>query len=767
VGGLTVETLRIPYATWTDRAGLTTACLIEMGISAASPSMKEAVEEVEGYVKWLDRNFEHINSDFHDASLVEFPIQVRGEYREQDRVYPCATKIQLNVTAVLGKREDGQRLAVLPLFSHSFYYHDEVLLREMVAHYVQEHLKGQPPERILALLTPLTFGLGEIVLRAGRRTRSADDEDRECTALKSVAERLGSRSHRSQGAHAWERETELKKLLLILTSGSGNVLLVGPPGSGKSALLATAARRLDRRPDFADDEESADDERPRGAPRLWLTRAAQLIAGMCYLGQWQTRCEKVLDELRNQNGIICFDRLVEVITTGGTGPGDGIAAFLQPYIEDADLRMIAETTPEELQAARRMLPSFVELFQIVNVEPMDEERTQMVLQRIEQLERKPGGPLVDKGVLAGIGRLFRRFSPYASPPGAEARFLREELRRAQRSGVKQFTQDDVTRAFATRTGLPEKLLADRQTLPFDGIQEALQRSVIGQPDACAAVASVIASLKAGVNDPRRPLGVLLFCGPTGVGKTELAKTASQFLFGHGEQPEKRLVRLDMSEYALRGAAARLICDARGRPSAFLQRVRRHPFCVVLLDEIEKASPDVFDTLLSLLDEGRLTDPYGRVTVFRSALVIMTSNLGTERQRSLGFGGARAPNYQDEALACFRPEFVNRLDAIVPFGALSHEMILEITRKELGELPRREGLSRSRMTLTWTDEVVECLARHGFDRRFGARPLQRGIEQHVAGPLARFLVENPGLTDGALKLIRNPDGSVGVELVYSR
>jgi ATP-dependent Clp protease ATP-binding subunit ClpC len=196
----------------------------------------------------------------------------------------------------------------------------------------------------------------------------------------------------------------------------------------------------------------------------------------------------------------------------------------------------------------------------------------------------------------------------------------------------------------------------------------------------------------------------------------------------------------MSEYSGLAAAERLIGNPEGEPSDLIKRVRQQPFVVLLLDEIEKASPQVFDVLLSLFDEGRLTDRFGRATTFRSAVIIMTSNLGADKSGGMGFDNRGTPSYAKEALSFFRPEFFNRIDEIVRFGPLGEEEILKITRKELSEIAEREGLKRAAIRLSWSDRLVTHLAKAGFDPKYGARPLQRTIETLVVAPLARRLVE---------------------------
>jgi ATP-dependent Clp protease ATP-binding subunit ClpC len=243
-----------------------------------------------------------------------------------------------------------------------------------------------------------------------------------------------------------------------------------------------------------------------------------------------------------------------------------------------------------------------------------------------------------------------------------------------------------------------------------------------------------------------------------VGKTELARTIAEFLFGKGEKRD-RLVRLDMSEYSGAGAARRLLGSPGGEPSELIKRLREQPFTVVLLDEIEKADAEVFDLLLGVFDEGRLTDRYGRLTTFRSALIIMTSNLGADRMEPFGLSRSPASNYDVEAMSFFRPEFFNRIDAVVTFAPLSEATIRGIAIAELGRISQREGLAAFRLELRWSDEIVTMVCEAGYDARYGARPLQRAIETLVVTPLAKFLVRRGKLRDATVVVSRGSAGAV--------
>jgi ATP-dependent Clp protease ATP-binding subunit ClpC len=215
----------------------------------------------------------------------------------------------------------------------------------------------------------------------------------------------------------------------------------------------------------------------------------------------------------------------------------------------------------------------------------------------------------------------------------------------------------------------------------------------------------------------------------------------------------------MSEYTGSGAAQRLVLQSDGQPSNLIKQIRQQPFVVLLLDEIEKADPEVFDVLLSVFDEGRLTDRYGRTAIFRSAVILMTSNLGAGKHETLGFGKEARVHYDAEALAFFRPEFYNRIDAVVTFQPLQPETIRAITRKELGEIGQREGLTKARLRLTWTEPLVAHLSRAGFDPRYGARPLQRTLETLVVAPLARHLLDRPTLRDAEVQADLGEQGEV--------
>jgi ATP-dependent Clp protease ATP-binding subunit ClpC len=432
--------------------------------------------------------------------------------------------------------------------------------------------------------------------------------------------------------------------------------------------------------------------------------------------------------------------------------------FLVPYLARSELRMIAEATPAELDACRRLMPGLADLFQIVPVRPFDRATALSVIDK--QLETAATGPgiEIERGTGERIVRLFRRFMPYAPFPGPASAFAREIVDIHVRDGKKTVSPGAVVDRFRRRTGLPELFLRDEILLNRDDVLAWFTERVIDQPEACAAAANIVLTVKAGLNDPNRPPAVLLFCGPTGVGKTHMAQALATYFFGHGEDSGKakrkakqeatsdsrnqRLIRLDMSEYGGFDAVYRLLGPPQGEPGELVKRVRRQPFSVLLLDEIEKASADVFDTLMGVFDEGRLTDQYGRVTNFRSTIIVMTSNLGAGLSRAIGFTGNEAGSrYREAALRFFRPEFFNRMDQVVTFQPLKSEAVKAIALRELEAIAKREGLLRSGVRVVWSEALVDRLASVGFDPRYGARPLQRAVEREVVAPLARWLLEH--------------------------
>ena len=332
-----------------------------------------------------------------------------------------------------------------------------------------------------------------------------------------------------------------------------------------------------------------------------------------------------------------------------------------------------------------------------------------------------------------------------SAPGATFRLLRSLIERHQSSGLSRpVNMRDVLQSMSRLTGLPADVLDDNTRLKLDTIRESFSKRVLGQTEAVECLVERIALIKAGLTDPNRPLGVFLFAGPTGTGKTEIAKSLASYLFGS----DKRLIRLDMTEFSGEDCARQLIATDTGAPGSqsLLTQIRQQPFSVILLDEFEKAHPAVWDLFLQVFDDGRLTDAQGNTADFRHAIIILTSNLGATigSGSSIGFTLDKA-SFSLSAVRkaveeTFRREFVNRLDRIVVFRPLDRSLMREILQKELAEAMDRRGLRNRDWVVEWEESAVEFLLDRGFTADLGARPLKRAVERHVLAPLAMTIVE---------------------------
>jgi ATP-dependent Clp protease ATP-binding subunit ClpC len=314
---------------------------------------------------------------------------------------------------------------------------------------------------------------------------------------------------------------------------------------------------------------------------------------------------------------------------------------------------------------------------------------------------------------------------------------------------------DVSEAYSRYSGVPVQLLSDDVPASSEQLAAGLKARVIGQDAACDACGRLLARFKANLTDPDRPAGTLLFVGPTGVGKTELAKQLARTTFGG----EDRIVRLDMSEYMLPGTSQRML-DARPGQASLAVRVRQRPLSLVLLDEIEKAHPEVFDLLLGVLGEGRMTDDGGRFVDFRTTLIVMTSNVGVTDSLPAGFGAAARDDFMRPVRAFFRPEFVARIDHILSFRALAPEDVERIVDLEIDAAARRPGFARRSLRLAATPEARRRLAELGYHATRGARPLRRLIEERVIAPIAAAVAADPSLSGRHVVVAREGEAVPG-------
>jgi ATP-dependent Clp protease ATP-binding subunit ClpA len=556
-------------------------------------------------------------------------------------------------------------------------------------------------------------------------------------AIESLADDLTARAAKGGLGRLDRRDTLVERVLAALAAdGRSSVLLVGPNDVGKTALIHEVAARL----------ESGAVPPALVGRRLLRLSANELIAGARFTGMWQDRARALITFARETRAIIVMGEPTAIVDAGRWSEStNNLGRVLRPFIEQGDLRLICESTEQGLVATRSWEPSFLEAFYRVDVpEPDSDAVNEILVAAARRLELNHAVAIGADAVEAAI-ELTARFEPYRAQPGKSVRLLEETVQFAAPSD-EAVGREAVTRAFAQRTGMPLAILSDQVQLDPAEVRAFFDERVLGQDEAVDAIVDLILVVKTGLHDPRKPLASLLFVGPTGVGKTELTRVLAEFLFGSRE----RVIRLDMGEYASGDAVPRLVGSAwrRDDEAALIRRVREQPFCVLLLDEIEKAHRDVFDVLLAALDAGRLTDASGETADLRNAIVVMTSNLGAGKGEHGGLGFAdlsdpasrRHSHFVDEAEHFFRPEFFNRIDRLIVFDALGPDALRRIARRELGRILMREGVARRRLQVEVEDGVVEQLATRGADARYGARPLQREIERAIVRPLARLLVQ---------------------------
>ena len=547
--------------------------------------------------------------------------------------------------------------------------------------------------------------------------------------LNSVATAMHTRTSR-HAPPLVAREGESRQVASLLDSKKRHASLIyGPSLAGKSALVREWLRaRLAR------------DER---VP-VYATSASQLIAGMSGLGQWEERVRRVLEAAEALDAVLWFDNLGDMLTEQAHSSVD-IPSAIKPWLEEGRVRVVGELRADLLDVAERRHGGFLGCFSRVRVDPLDAKQTAQALQSRVDFERRHHAekPRLRSDAVHTLIDLAERYLPYQAFPG-KAFKLYDELRTIHENAGShaarspELTPTEVHEVFSLQSGIPAFLLRDDAALRLGDVVARLRQRLVGQEAAVRRVAEVVCVVKARMQPAGKPLATLLFVGPTGVGKTELARAVAALLFGS----EDRMVRFDMSEFTDVEAADRLIRGSHGAEGLLTRRIREQPFGVVLLDEVEKAHPAVFDLLLQVCGEGRLTDGRGRTAYFHNAILIMTSNLGAAHERdALGFTrSAHDPTayYQREVDRTFRPEFVNRLDRIVAFLPLTSDEVRRVASIALERIASRRGLAEQGVRLVVTDAAVDHLVRGGYSERYGARALRRHLEDHLVVPVARML-----------------------------
>ena len=574
------------------------------------------------------------------------------------------------------------------------------------------------------------------------------------------------------------REPEMELLAqVLLRKNKNNPVLVGEAGVGKTAVVEGLARRLV-------DPSCPEPLRDR---RLIELNMGALVAGTKFRGEFEERLLGLVTEVAQHPEVILFlDEVHTLVGAGSTGGGDAMDAsnILKPALARGELRCIGATTIEEYRRHIEPDPALDRRFETVLVdEPSSKEALAILVHLRSSLEEHHSAEVLPEALEAAVEltvkHVFDRRLPDKALDAIDQTCARRRLQRYAEGGpgdhgLVRVTAEDVATTVSQWTGIPLERISGEAAVALLNIEDELLGRVIGQDDAVRAVSRTVLTAKAGLADPDRPLGVFLFTGPTGVGKTHLAKSLAEVLFGDA----KRLVRIDMSEYAEAHSVSNLIGAPRGyvgheREGVLISALRTHPHCIVLFDELEKAHPKVFDLFLQLFDEGRLTGTHGKTADFTQAVVILTSNLDVTPLPTggLGFSGATEESAAEEppelsgdatrqALVDYlRPELVNRIDAVVPFGRLAAPALRRIVD---GYVRAIEALVADRgVRLDLSPEVYDHLLARADADRFGARELQRLVDLELRQPLAEEIVRRGGENVGTVSIAVR-DGAIVFE-----
>ncbi|WLR50935.1 ATP-dependent protease ATP-binding subunit ClpC [Bacillus tianshenii] len=599
------------------------------------------------------------------------------------------------------------------------------------------------------------------------------------------------------------RSKEIQRVIEVLSRRTkNNPVLIGEPGVGKTAIAEGLAQQI------------INNEVPEilRNKRVMTLDMGTVVAGTKYRGEFEDRLKKVMDEIRQAGNVILFiDELHTLIGAGGAEGAIDASNILKPSLARGELQCIGATTIDEYRKYIEKDAALERRFQPIQVnEPTVDESVQILQGLRDRYEAHHRVTIPDESIKEAVKLSDRyisdRFLPdkaidlideagskvrlrsYTAPPNLkeleqkleevrkekdaavqsqefekaaslrdneqrlreELEGLKKEWKEKQGQENSEVTTEDIAMVVSSWTGIPVNKLAQEESDRLLNMESVLHNRVIGQDEAVKAVSKAIRRARAGLKDPKRPIGSFIFLGPTGVGKTELARALAESIFGD----EEAMIRIDMSEYMEKHATSRLVGSPPGyvghdEGGQLTEKVRRKPYSVVLLDEVEKAHPEVFNILLQVLEDGRLTDSKGRTVDFRNTILIMTSNVGAselKRNKYVGFNVQdENQDYNDmrskvmtELKRAFRPEFLNRIDEIIVFHSLEKRHIQEIVSLMSQELSKR--LKEQDIELTLTDKALEKIADEGFDPEYGARPLRRALQKHIEDRLSEELLK---------------------------